>query len=315
MLRLGAITGSNAATYNPDESIPPLNGKTMLVTGGSTGLGKQAIIYLAQHSPSEIWMTAQSIDKAKVACADIRKQIPNANLKILQIDLASLNSIKKAAATFVAEVGRLDLLILNAGVMGTPPGRTEDGYEMQFGINHMGHAFLTKLLLPLLTKTADTGVDVRVIVLTLYSHRNAPVGGILFDTLKTTAEHLPSLKRYAQSKLANILYVRQLAKEYPKITVAAVHPGAANTDLSVAATDVGFIDRVMGRFVYRLFIFQSVEVAAKHQVWAATTTNLKSGEYYEPLGVAGEGRPEGRDDDLAKELWDWTEEELKKHVA
>ena len=315
MLRFGAITGSNAATYNPNEAIPPLNGKTILVTGGSTGLGKQAIIYLAQHNPSEIWMTAQSIDEAKAACADIRKHLPDANLKILQLDLASLNSVKKAAAAFVAEVGRLDLLMLNAGVMGIPPGLTEDGYENQFGINHMGHAFLTKLLLPLLSKTADTDVDVRVIVLASYSHRNAPTGGILFDTLKTTAEHLPSLRRYAQSKLANILYVRQLAKEYPKITVAAVHPGAANTDLLAGATDVGFIDRVVSRFFYKLFIFQSVEVAAKHQVWAATTRNLKSGEYYEPFGVAGEGRPEGRNDDLAKELWDWTEEELEKQVA
>lgn len=311
MFRLGAISGSNAAAFNPDTEVPSLDGKVILVTGGSAGLGKQAIVYLARHNPSEIWLTARTKSEAEKACVEIREEIPYANLKALQLNLASFLSIKEAAATLLEEVGRLDVLMLNAGIMGTSPGLTEDGYEIQFGVNYLGHALLTKLLLPLLNESAGAEADVRVIVITSYSHWNAPEGGIVFDALKTTAEGINSLKRYAQSKLANILFVRQLAKEYPNLTIAAIHPGAANTTLQTNATDVGLLDRILSGLLNRLLLHQPVETVAKHQVWAATTKDLRSGEYYEPLGLVGEGRPETRDNELAKKLWDWTMEELR----
>jgi retinol dehydrogenase-12 len=310
MLSLGNLTGSNAATFDPLNDIPVLNGKVILVTGGSSGLGKQAITYLSQHNPSQIWLAAQNSEEAEAACTDIRQQFPQADLRILPLDLASFSTVKRAVGEFLAQVDRLDILMLSAGVMAIPPGLTEDGFERQFGINHMGHAYLTKLLLPLLTKTASTGSDVRVIMVTSYSHWNAPEGGILFDTLKTPAEHLSGSQRYAQSKLANILFARQLASQYPDLTVAAVHPGIAYTDLHTRATDIGFIDWFVNRYIYRFILFQPIETVAKHQVWAATTTGLKSGEYYEPLGIVGAGRHEGKDSQLARKLWDWTETEL-----
>lgn len=315
MLNFGNISGSNATAFDPVKDIPPLDGKVILVTGGSSGLGKQAITYLAQHNPSQIWLATQNIEEAEAACNDIRQQAPQADLRILPLDLASLDTVKQAAATFAARVDRLDILMLNAGVMSIPPGLTEDGFEKQFGINHMGHALLTKLLLPLLTRTAKDSDDVRVIVVTSYSHWNAPEGGILFDSLKTPAAHLSGSQRYAQSKLANILFARHLASQYPDLTVAAVHPGAADTNLHANATDSRLIDRIVNRYVYRFIIFSSVATAAKHQVWAATTKGLKSGEYYEPLGIAGGGRPEGRDSQLAQKLWDWTEVELLKFTS
>lgn len=251
-------------------------------------------------------------EEAEAACTDICQQVHQADLRILPLDLASLDAVKQAAATFLAQADRLDILMLNAGVMCVPPGLTEDGFEKHFGINHMGHALLTKLLLPLLTRTASAGDDVRVIVVTSYSHWNAPEGGILFGTVRTPAENLFGSQRYRQSRLANNLFTRHLASQFLNLTVAAVYSGTADTKLHANATDTRLIDRIINRYWYKCLIFSSVATAAKYQVWAATKKGLTSGEYYEPLGIAGGGRPEGKDSHLAQKLWDWTEAELSK---
>jgi NAD(P)-dependent dehydrogenase (short-subunit alcohol dehydrogenase family) len=201
--------------------------------------------------------------------------------------------------------------MLNAGVMAISPGVTEDGYENQFGINYMGHALLTMLLLPVLDKTTNAGADVRIIVVTSYSHWNAPEGGIIFDKLKTAAEDMNPFKLYAQSKLANILFARQFAKEYPRFTIAAIHPGAADTALQANVTGVGFVEGMISYLQNKLILYQPVETVAKHQVWAATTEHIQNGEYYEPLGIVAERRPEAKDERLAEKLWKWTEEELQ----
>ncbi|KAJ4072431.1 hypothetical protein NW761_014931 [Fusarium oxysporum] len=293
MLFLGNVTGTNSVAFDINKNTPSLQGKTILITGGDSGIGKQAICYLALLSPSEIWLAA-----------------PNTRLRTVQLDLASFSSIRAAAATLIAQIERLDLLFLNAGVMGVSAGLTEDGYEYQFGINHLGHALLTKLLLPVLIRTAEPGRDVRVIATSSYSHRNAPSGGgVDFNTLKTDAKDLPTLKRYAQSKLANILFARALAERYPQLTALAIHPGACRTNLVLGVTESSLLDRIVG-----LFVYQPVEIVAKHHVWAAVTQDLESGEYYEPLGISGQGRPEARDKDLALKLWNWTEDELRLHA-
>lgn len=311
MFSLGAITGRNAAGYDPDKEGSSLSGKVVLVTGGSSGLGKQAVILMARQGASQIWLTSRTADEANQAREDIRKQVPGANVKAVALDLASFRSIREAAMIILASLTSLDTLMLNAGVMGTSPAVTEDGYEQQFGINYMGHAFLTKLLLPLLDKTSTGGADVRVIMITSYSHWNSPQGGIQFSSLKTRAEQLPSLQRYAQSKLALILFARQLANNHPRLTVAAVHPGAADTDLQRGMTGIGWADKVLGAVTNKLFLYQPVEIVARHQVWAATTPELLSGEYYEPLGLVGKRRPEAADDDLAARLWNWTDDEFQ----
>lgn len=120
--------------------------------------------------------------------------------------------------------------------MATPASTTAEGYEIQFGTNHLGHALLTKLLLPVLIKTAEEeGSDVRIINLTSGGEAFAPKGGIAFDELKSDmASHL-TLRRYGQSKLANILFTKQLAKRYPMIKSVAIHPGAVNTELKRGA--------------------------------------------------------------------------------
>ncbi|KAK2666524.1 Short-chain dehydrogenase/reductase SDR [Fusarium oxysporum f. sp. vasinfectum] len=266
MLFLGNVTGTNSVAFDINKNTPSLQGKTILITGGDSGIGKQAIY----------------VDNANVAVADIKRQAPNTRLRTVQLDLASFSSIRAAAATLIAQIERLDLLFLNAGVMGVSAGLTED---------------------------AEPGRDVRVIATSSYSHRNAPSGGVDFNTLKTDAKDLPTLKRYAQSKLANILFARALAERYPQLTALAIHPGACRTNLVLGVTESSLLDRIIG-----LFVYQPVEIVAKHHVWAAVTQDLESGEYYEPLGISGQGRPEARDKDLALKLWNWTEDELRLHA-
>ncbi|KAK4450216.1 hypothetical protein QBC34DRAFT_484492 [Podospora aff. communis PSN243] len=297
------MLGICSSSFNPQRDIPPLEGKVILVTGANVGLGKQSVLEFARHKPKEIWLAARNAEKAQAAVDEIKKQI-------LQLDLASFESIKKAAKTFLNASDRLDILMLNAGIMAVDPGLTKDGYEVQFGTNHLGHALLAKLLLPVLEKTTRNtpNADVRVISLSSYGHTSWPKGGFRFDLLKSPASELGSYHCYYQSKLANILWARQFAKEHPQFTVASVHPGVVRTELMNRATGTPRAVRAFVTLVTPLLA--SVEQGAKGQLWASVSKDVKSGEYYEPVGVAGKGSDDSKNDRLAKELWDWTEGEL-----
>lgn len=324
------ICQSKSVAFEAEKDIPSLNGKVILVTGGNVGLGKQAVLEYARHNPGLIWLGARSIQKANAAIDEIRQQVPNAAIQVLELDLSSFASIKKAAATVLSTSPRLDILMLNAGIMATPPGLTKDGYESQFGTNHMGHALLTKLLLPLLTKTATTTdnalkqphlpasavADVRVISLSSDGHSMAPKGGILFETLKTDAEALGPVGRYGQSKLANVLWARQLARAQPQLTVAAVHPGVVQTQLMERATGVPAVVRGLTRVAVGMNLLTPVDRGVRNQLWASVATEgLVSGEFYHPVGIGGKASAHGKDDELARKLWDWTEKELEGHVV
>merc|ERR1711977_120003 len=162
--------------------------------------------------------------------SEIKKAVPNGNVSFLQLDLSSFESVKKAAEEFKGKSDRLDILVNNAGIMATPYSKTNEGYEIQFGTNHMGHALFTKLLLPTLLKTAETpGADVRVVNLSSEGHNMAPNGGILFD--QAALEKVGPWARYGQAKLANILHARELQKHHPSLTATALHPGVIVTDL------------------------------------------------------------------------------------
>lgn len=198
------VFGGKSVSFKPEKDIPSLDGKVVLVTGGNIGLGKQSVLEFARHGPAQIWLAARSLDKAKAAADEIKQQVPNAApIRLLELDLSSFESVKKAAATFSAESDRLDILMLNAGIMAAPPGMTKDGYEIQFGTNHMGHALLTKLLLPTLEKTAksDGSADVRIVSLSSHGHMSAPKEGFIFDTLKTNGATLGAYGRYGQEQV------------------------------------------------------------------------------------------------------------------
>ncbi|KHN94190.1 NAD(P)-binding domain protein [Metarhizium album ARSEF 1941] len=312
MSRLWQSIVNDKATidFEPEKDIPSLAGKVILVTGGNNGLGKQAICEYIKHGPKQIWLAARNVAAAQAVVDEIHRHKPDSPVKILKMDLSSFESVKQASRTFLAESDRLDILMLNAGIMAAAPALTEDGYELQFGTNHMGHALLTKLLLPILEKTASQpGADVRVVSLSSRAHLLAPKEGIVFDSLKTRAEEMQTFARYGQSKLSNVLFARQLAAHYPQFTVTAIHPGVVRTNLVNSMTGVGMIYRILGPLVS--CFLTPVNQGAKNQLWATVAKDVKSGEYYEPVGVSGRSSKLGTDEDLAKDLWDWTARELE----
>ncbi|KAK0649615.1 hypothetical protein B0T16DRAFT_410447 [Cercophora newfieldiana] len=310
---LSYIPGSGR--FNPDKEIPSLKGKTILVTGGNSGLGKQSILELAKHEPALIWLAARSESRAQAAIDDILKTVPTATIKPLDLDLASFPSVKAAAARVLAASDRLDILMLNAGIMATPPGLTASGYELQFGTNHMGHALLTKLLLPLLLKTAALpSADVRVVVLSSEAHRMLPRGGIVFDTIKTPQESMFTATRYGQSKTANILFASEMARRYPQIRTVVVHPGAVATNLTTPFSQANLLLRPFVGVYFAVFAV-TVEEGVKNQLWACVSDKARSGVYYTPVGWEKTPEANARDEGLAKRLWEWTEKELEGEVV
>jgi NAD(P)-dependent dehydrogenase (short-subunit alcohol dehydrogenase family) len=209
-----------------------------------------------------------------------------------------------------------------AGVMALPPGLSKDGYEIQFATNHLGHALLTKLLLPALLETAkQPSADVRIVNLSSTAHATTPKGGIEFSTLKTPQESLGPIyqprkfTRYGQSKLANLLYTTELAKRYPAITSIAVHPGFVKTNMT---TRTSFLNRQVVAMAKLASLASggkslSFEEGPYNQTWAATTPkeNVKTGAYYEPIGTLVVPTTNfGNASSLAERLYDWTEKEL-----
>lgn len=277
-------------------------------------MGKEAALQLAKHNPSQILVGSRSEEKARTAIADIIKSVPGARLTPIVMDLASLESVKQAAKRILATISRLDILMNNAGIMAVPPAATVDGYEIQFGTNHMGHALLTKLLLPLLLKTSElskTGSDVRIVTLTSYSHTRAPKIGIDFSKLRSTDPNSSALTRYGVSKLANILYAKQLAKRHTNIKTVAVHPGIVHTNLGTTMKQSYVLARILLPFA-TYFSAVDVEEGVLNQLWGATSAEVESGQYYEPVGVGGKGSSLTEDVELAEKLWEWTEDELAR---
>ncbi|OQE40941.1 hypothetical protein PENCOP_c005G03530 [Penicillium coprophilum] len=239
-------------SFNPKTDVPKLKRKVILVTGANSGLGKAAITEFCRHHLAEVWLAARSLAKAQAADDEIKWEIPNAPIMLLNLDLSSFNSVNSTAKAFTSD--RLDILMLNAGVMAVPPAQTSESYEVQFGTNHMDHTLLTKLLLP----------------------------------------------RYGQSKLANILWAKQLAS--PSFTVSSVHPGVVKTDLLSGARNAPPVFRAIFWAAHVLGFKSTVETGVKNQLWAAVSKDVKSGEYYEPVGAGGKASLHGTDDKLAIEI-------------
>ncbi|KAE9376609.1 NAD(P)-binding protein [Stipitochalara longipes BDJ] len=299
---------NKGVSFDPARDIPSLQGKVILITGGNLGLGKQSALDLAKHNPSELWIAARGEETGNTAVEEIKKISPGVSVKFLRLDLASFKSVKEAARTFLSAASRLDILYMNAGIMGGPHVTTEDGYERQFGTNHMGHALLFKLLKPIMLKTASLpGADVRVVILSSAGHRFGK-GKLLFDSFKSTAEDLSPTDKYCQSKLANLVYARALAKHVPEITSVSIYPGDIRTGL-FTANGGHWLITVLRNVVLPLTAV-SVEDGVKNQLWAGTVKGVKSGEYYEPVGVTGKQSVYAYNDEVAEKLWEWTENEI-----
>ncbi|GIJ86896.1 dehydrogenase reductase SDR member 13 [Aspergillus pseudoviridinutans] len=303
-----------SVSFDPSRDIPPLKGKVILVTGGCTGLGKQSALELAKHAPSQVWVTGRNAERAMASIAEIQAHAPNVAIRFLELDLTSFDSTLKAANIFLTSAPRLNILMLNAGIMAVPPGQTKEGYEITFGTNHLGHALLFKLLTPLLLKSSNNPPrsDIRVVITSSNGHRFVPAGGIRFDSLATDGSGVSISHRYGQSKLANVLYAREISKRYPQLKAVSVHPGTIKTDLH--QSNGGSLLIRLFQSVVLPFVGQSVEEGVKNQLWASTATDIVSGEYYEPVGVSGKGGTYSANDELARRLWEWTERQLDTHV-
>lgn len=307
---------SKSVPFNPGKGIPSLEGKVILITGGNIGLGKQCVLEYARHQPALIWLAARNTEKAQAAVDDVRQEVPDAAIKTLEMDLSSLDSVVTAARTVTAESDRLDILMLNAGVMAAPPGLTKDGYELQFGTNYVGHALLAKLLLPVLERTTTlSGADVRVIMISSHALVYGPKEGVVFDSLRTKADNLGAYGRYGQSKLAMVLWTREMARKYRQFTLVSLHPGVVNTNLWKGATASPMIIRILSKVATSACLLTSVNQGVRNQLWASVSKDVKSGEFYEPVGIGGAVSPLAEDDALAEKLWNWTEKELERFSA
>ncbi|GKZ79622.1 hypothetical protein AnigIFM56816_003825 [Aspergillus niger] len=295
-------------SFNPERDINDLSGKVVFVTGGNAGLGKETILQLAHHRPSRIYLGARNAIKAEDAIASIREQVPSADIRHISLDLSSFKSIRAAAEQFTSECDRLDLLILNAGIMNCPPALTEEGFEIQFGTNHIGHFLLTQLLLPTLQRTVDLSRDVRVVTLSSAANVAAPPFEVMTSTPALLADH--TLARYCSSKAANILFASELARRHPEILSVAVHPGSVVSDL----WDHSIKTSVVAKYsIGALLAFsRSIRSGALNQLWAAGARRelLTNGAYYVPIGVHATGNRYARDADMARRLWEWTEQQI-----
>ncbi len=303
----------NVHKFEPDKDIPDLAGKVILVTGGNSGCGKETVLQLAKHNPGRLYLAARSQAKFDDAMKDVSSAAPSANVSYLQLDLSSLKSVKTAADKVISENDRFDVLINNAGIMAHPHATTEDGYEIEFGTNHMGHALLTRLLLPLMQRTASQpGSDVRVVNVSSAGHMMVTGSGIHFDKLKTPMDDTNPGMLYGQSKLANVLHARELARQHPEILTTSVHPGRVETNLTNVMFDVNGINGRFQRVFDSLAGQLTVQQGALTQIWAATwkRDEVKNGSYYVPAGKENAGSKRSRDAELAKKLWVWTEGEL-----
>ncbi|CAH0045358.1 unnamed protein product [Clonostachys solani] len=304
--------------FNPSVDIPDLSEKICLVTGANSGLGEAAVKALAQHKPKKIYLAARSRVRAEEALERIRsssKTASTANVEILDLDLASLQSVKAAAARVTSEADRLDILHLNGGVAMVPQATTKEGYEIQLGTNHVGHALLTQLLLPLMLETAKLpGADVRIVSTTSASHKIFGLKeGIEFDHLKSDMKSFTGRALYAQSMLAKSLFVYELAKRYPQITSSSVHPGGVKTGAYSGDKDLPWAIRYLILKPALALTGVTPDEGAKTGLWASFSKGVVNGRYYEPIGAAGRESKQTNDDGLAKRLWDWTGEELAKN--
>ncbi|RAO66893.1 uncharacterized protein BHQ10_002905 [Talaromyces amestolkiae] len=319
-------------SFRPERDIPDISGKVILVTGGNTGLGKETILQLARHNPARIYLAARNEHKAESAIKSINEELSAAagagsaaaaavDIQFIQLDLTSFPSIRQAAETFLQKNTRLDILVLNAGVMAEAAITTPQGHEIQFGTNHIGHFLLTKLLLPTLLKTASPspsgeGIDVRVVVITSLANGYTPSNDEYMQLISSPQRllELTTWQRYAISKAANILFAIELARRYPSITSVSVHPGIVASDLYNGTQATNGIAGAMLPSL-KLLLFRSVRSGTLNQLWAAAgarKSELVNGAYYTSVGHRNKGNRFVLDGVLAKRVWEWTEKEVER---
>jgi len=282
--------------------VPGQSGRTAVVTGANSGIGFEAAAVLAQRGADTI-LACRDVGKAEAAAARVTAAAPGTTVSVVRLDLASLDSVRAAAAEILAGHERLDLLINNAGLMWPAYGKTADGFELQFGTNHLGHFALTCLLIEAMLPVPGS----RVVTVSSNGHRT---GRINFADLQSERRY-GRLAAYAQSKLANLMFTYELQRRLaaagaPTVALAA-HPGVAFTDLTrhLPAVLQSAYPAVAGLFT------QSAAMGALPVLRAATDPAAVGGEYYGPAGLPQiKGYPvrvspaaRSRDENAQRRLW------------
>ncbi|MDQ4010173.1 MAG: oxidoreductase [Actinomycetota bacterium] len=265
--------------------IPDQTGHTVLVTGANCGLGLQTAIALAEHGAT-VLLACRDAQRGRAALDRVRSCSGGADATLIPLDLADLSSVHKAADEARSITGdRLDLLVNNAGVMAAPPRRTVDGFELQIGTNHLGHAALTWLLGPAL------GPGARVVTVSSLAHRG---NGLDLDDLSFTRRRYNAAAAYSASKLANLLFTFELDRWARRtgrdLLAVAAHPGITATELAPNTArmySAGPLTHVV-RWGYKL-VAQGVAAGALPQLYAAAAPDVRGGEYFGPTSL-GETR-------------------------
>ncbi|XP_027022955.2 retinol dehydrogenase 12 [Tachysurus fulvidraco] len=269
-----------------------LDGKTALITGGNTGIGKETALDLAARG-ARVILACRDVEKGEEAAAEIRTRVGGAQVEVRELDLADTYSIRVFAQRFLQEVSHLHILINNAGVMMCPYMKTADGFEMHLGVNHLGHFLLTFLLVGVLKRSAPS----RIIVVSSLAHY---FGWIRFHDLHSQGSYNSGLA-YCQSKLANVLFTKELARKLTglNVTVNSVHPGTVRSDLVRHSTLMSLLFALFSIFL------KTPREGAQTSVYCAVAEELHSitGKHFSDCAPASVA-PQGRCDETARRLWD-----------
>ncbi|KAI0056632.1 NAD-P-binding protein [Artomyces pyxidatus] len=298
------------------KDVPDLTGKKVIITGGNGGIGKEtARILLSKNA--KVYLAARSEEKANAAISELKKATGKQDVYFLKLDLADLVTIKAAAAEYTSKESELHILYNNGGIMFPPVEMlTKQGYDAQFGVNVLGHFYLTKLLLPTLLETAKNSPPgtVRVVTLSSAGHNFlAPPEGIKWETLEKGDKSLAARKKlttdklYGQSKIANIFFANELARRYGDqgIVSISLHPGGIKTDL---ARHSGFLARKVGtRMLY------DIPFGAITPLYAGTSPEAAklNGKYLTAWARVTLPNEKAINPQLESKLWEWSEEQVR----
>ncbi len=293
--------------------MPDQTGKVAIVTGANSGLGFETVRGLARKN-AQVVMACRDLKKGGAALQKIRQEFPAAKIELIQLDLADLDSVHSFVDTFKQRYDWLNILCNNAGIMAIPLRKTKQGFEMQFGTNHLGHFALTGLLMPVILTTSG---QPRIVTTSSGLHR---LGDLNFADLQWEQGYGPQ-KAYGRSKLANLLFTYELQRRLnaagDNVLSLASHPGFAATNLQTAGAIMegkAFSEK-MSLLMNRLFA-QSAEMGALPTLYAATAPGLQGGEFTGPSGfMEMRGYPKvvdsnkkSHDEEVARKLWAVSEE-------
>jgi NAD(P)-dependent dehydrogenase (short-subunit alcohol dehydrogenase family) len=309
--RIPGSEATNSATWSAVDA-GDLTGQVALVTGANSGIGYETTRVLAEHG-AHVIMACRDREKAARARDKLESELERSSLEVLDLDLADQASVRAGAALVVEQHARLDLLVNNAGVMGTPYGQTADGFELQMATNHLGHFALTGLLLDRLVTTERS----RIVSVSSHMHR---LGRLRPDDVATTKARNAWII-YSTTKLANLLFVAELSRRLEaggfRTMALAAHPGWTRSNLagSGAAMSKSRVRRRLGRAA-GANLGQSAAGGALPVLCAATSSHVHNGQYIGPDGAFGMYGPprvarpsrRARDAKMAARLWDTSEE-------